>query len=132
MFLGVRFQQDGETEVACSLALLKDLCKKLGPRFIDILVADALYLQAPFVAEMESLALDWVINLKDNQPDLLAEAERFTAGPPSRHETTAQQDLQLWHVPEMDWPGHFDRASWAARGGEYTQVRRSQRSKGCP
>ena len=104
VFLGVRFQQDGETEVACSLALLKDLSEKLGRRFIDILVADALYLQAPFVAEMESLALDWVINLKDNQPDLLAEAERLTAGPPQHHETTSQQDLQLWHVPEMDWP----------------------------
>jgi Transposase DDE domain len=104
VFLGVRFQQDGETEVACSLALLKDLSEKLGRRFIDILVADALYLQAPFVGEMESLALDWVINLKDNQPDLLAETERLTAGPPQQHETTAQQDLQLWHVPEMDWP----------------------------
>jgi hypothetical protein len=32
VFLGVRFQQDGETEVACSLALLKDLSEKLGRR----------------------------------------------------------------------------------------------------
>jgi len=104
IFLGVRFQQNGETEVACSLALLKDLSEKLGRRFIDILVADAIYLQTPFVREVESLALDWVINLKDNQPDLLAEAGRLTAGPPQHHETTPQQDLQLWHVPEVDWP----------------------------
>lgn len=104
VFLGVRFQQDGETEVACSLALLKDLSEKLGRRFIDILVADALYLQAPFVAELASLGLDWVINLKDNQPDLLAEAERLTAGAPQHHETTPQPDLQLWHLPEVDWP----------------------------
>jgi len=104
VFLGVRFQQDGETEVACSLALLKDLSEKLGRRFIDILVADALYLQAPFVRELESLGLDWVINLKENQPDLLAEAGRLTAGAPQYHETTSQQDLQLWHLPEVDWP----------------------------
>ena len=104
IFLGIRFQQDGETEVACSLALLKDLTEKLGRRFIDILVADALYLQAPFVQEVESLGLDWVINLKDNQPSLLAEAGRLTAGPPRHHETTSSQDLQLWHVPEVDWP----------------------------
>jgi hypothetical protein len=104
VFLGVRFQQDGETEVACSLALLKDLSEKLGRRFIDILVADALYLQAPFVAELASLGLDWVINLKDNQPDLLAEAERLTARAPQHHETTPQTDLQLWHLPEVDWP----------------------------
>lgn len=104
IFLGIRFQQDGETEVACSLALLKDLTEKLGCRFIDILVGDALYLQAPFVREVESLGLDWVINLKDNQPSLLAEADRLAAGPPQHHETTSQQDLQLWHMPEVDWP----------------------------
>ena len=104
IFLGIRFQQEGETEVACSLGLLKDLIKTLGRRFIDILVADALYLQAPFVREVESLGLDWVVNLKDNQPSLLAEADRLTAGPPQDHETTPQQDLQLWHVPEVDWP----------------------------
>jgi hypothetical protein len=104
IFLGIRFQQDGETEVACSLALLKDLSEKLGRRFIDILVADAIYLQTPFVREVESLGLDWVINLKDNQPGLLAEAERLTAGPPQHHETTPKQDLQLWHLPAVDWP----------------------------
>ena len=105
IFLGVRFQQDGETEVACSLALLQDLSEKLGRRFIDILVADAIYLQTPFIREVEALGLDWVINLKDNQPDLLAEAGRLTAGAPQYHETTPhQQDLQLWHVQEVDWP----------------------------
>ena len=104
IFLGIRFQQQGETEVACSLDLLKDLTGKLGRRFIDILVADAIYLQAPFVREVESLGLDWVINLKDNQPNLLAEAGRLTAGRPQYHETTTQQDLKLWHVPEVDWP----------------------------
>ena len=90
--------------MACSLALLKDLIEILGRRFIDILVADAIYLQTPFVREVELLGLDWVINLKDNQPSLLAEAERLTAGPPQDHETTSQQDLKLWHVPDVDWP----------------------------
>lgn len=105
IFLGVRFQQNGETEVACSLALLRDLSAKLGRRFIDILVADAIYLQTGFVRELEALALDWVINLKDNQPDLLAEAGRLTAtATPQHQETTPQQDLQLWHMPEVDWP----------------------------
>jgi len=105
VFLGIRFQHNGETEVACSLALLRDLTAQLGRRFIDILVADALYLQTAFVREVEALSLDWVINLKDNQPDLLAEAGRLTAaGAPQHHETTPQQDLQLWHLPEVDWP----------------------------
>jgi hypothetical protein len=104
IFLGIRFQKECETEVACSLALLKDLIEILGRRFIDILVADAIYLQAPFILDVESLGLDWVINLKDNQPSLLAEAGRLTMGPPRDHETTSQQDLKLWHVPQVDWP----------------------------
>jgi hypothetical protein len=36
--LGVRFQKNGETEVACALALIKDLVDRLGPRFLDVLV----------------------------------------------------------------------------------------------
>ena len=43
--------------------------------------ADALYLQPPFVQASESLGLEWVINLKDNQPDLAAEAELLTNRP---------------------------------------------------
>jgi hypothetical protein len=104
VFLGVRFQQSGETEVACSLALLRELTEKLGRRFIDILVADALYLQTPFTRALEELGLEWVINLKDNQPDLLSEAERLTARPADYHQAEAQQELHLWHLPEVDWP----------------------------
>jgi hypothetical protein len=37
-------------------------------RFLDLLVADTLYLQTPFVGAVEDLGLHWVINLKDNQP----------------------------------------------------------------
>src|SRR6266852_9353661 len=47
--LVVRFQKNGEAEVACALALLQDLVGQLGRRFLDVLVGDALYLQAPFV-----------------------------------------------------------------------------------
>ncbi len=53
---------------------------------------------------MESLGLDWIVNIKNNQSSLLAEADRLTAGPPQHHEANPQQDLQLWHVPEVDWP----------------------------
>jgi len=102
--LGIRFQKNGEAEVACTLSLLKDLRQELGPRFFDLLVADALYLQNPFVREIERLGLEWVINLKDNQPELLAEAQQATAGPALYQESNEKQDLQLWHAPEVFWP----------------------------
>ena len=101
--LGIRFQKNGESEVACSLALLKDLIEKAGSRFLDLLVFDALYLQTPFTAEVEALGLDWVGNLKENQPELLAEAQRVTAGAPEVH-SQGQEELQLWHAPEVYWP----------------------------
>jgi len=102
--LGIRFQKNGETEVSCSLSLLQDLLDRLGRRFLDLLVADALYLQAPFVREVEGLGLDWAINLKENQPELLTEAQRLTAEPAPHRPSLDQDELQLWHAPEVYWP----------------------------
>ncbi len=102
--LGIRFQKDGETEVACAVALLHDLDRQLGRRFLDLLVADALYLQRGFVDEVEDLGWEWVITLKENQPELLAEAQRLTAGQAETLSSTPQEELQLWHAPEVYWP----------------------------
>src|ERR1035438_8050480 len=102
--LGIRFQKDGEAEVPCALALLQDLVGQLGRRFVDILVGDAIYLQAPFVKAVEGLGLDWAFTLKENQPDLLREAECFTAGPPVAIESERDRELRLWHLPQVDWP----------------------------
>jgi len=102
--LGVRFQKNGEGEVGCALALLKDLVEQLGRRFLDILVGDALYLQAPFVREVERLGLDWAFTLKENQPELLSEAERFTQSPPAGVCSEPDQELRWWHLPQIDWP----------------------------
>jgi len=102
--LAIRFQKNGETEVSCSLSLLQDLLDHVGRRFLDLLVADALYLQAPFVRQVEAWGLDWVINVKDNQPELLAEAQRVTAGAERQQHSNEKQELQLWHAPEVYWP----------------------------
>jgi hypothetical protein len=102
--LGIRFQDKGEDEVACSLALLEDLIGQLGRRFLDVLVADALYLRTSFVEKIEALGLDWVITLKANQPELLAEAERVAAALPSCPPGLNQdQAPQLWYLPRLDW-----------------------------
>ncbi|MGH7219939.1 MAG: transposase [Nitrospiraceae bacterium] len=102
--LGIRFQKDGEGEVSCALALLKDLVHQLGRRFLDVLVGDALYLQAPFVKEVETLGLDWAFTLKENQPELLREAERFTQGDPGGVSSESHRQVRWWHLPEVDWP----------------------------
>ncbi len=88
--LGVRFQQPGESEVSCALALLQDLVQCLGRRDFDILVAGALYLQKPFAEQIGKLGLRWVINVKDNQPELAADAERLTFRPPDASQADAR------------------------------------------
>jgi hypothetical protein len=102
--LGVRFQKKGEGEVACALALLQDLVRQLGRRFLDVLVGDALYLQAPFVKEVERLGLVWAFTLKENQPELLHEAERLTQESSSGMEAQPDGEIRYWHLPEVDWP----------------------------
>jgi hypothetical protein len=101
--LGIRFQKNGENEVACSLDLLRELSEQLGRRFLDVLVADALYLQAPFVKEIEGLGWDWVINLKENQPELLTESERVISTV-AAEKMNDHPEWQLWHAPEVYWP----------------------------
>ncbi len=102
--LGIRFQKHGETEVACAVALLRELDEQLGRRFLDVVVGDALYLQQGFVKAVESWNLEWVITLKENQPELLAEAQRLTDGPAQATLSSPQEDIQLWHAPEVYWP----------------------------
>lgn len=102
--LGIRFQKDGEAEVPCALALLRDLVDQLGRRFLDLVVGDAIYLQAPFVKEVEALGWDWAFTLKENQPELLHEAERLTAGELGAEQSDPDRELRCWHLPEVDWP----------------------------
>jgi hypothetical protein len=102
--LGLRFQKNGEAEVACALALLQDLDQQLGRRFLDVLVGDALYMQAPFVKEVELLGLAWAFTLKENQPELLREAERFKQESPTGVHTEPGREIRYWYLPEVDWP----------------------------
>ena len=102
--LGVRFQKNGEAEVSCALALLQDLVGQLGRRFLDVLVGDALYLQAPFVKEVERRGLVWAFTLKENQPELLREVERCTQDSPTGIQADPGREIQYWHLPEVDWP----------------------------
>ena len=42
--------------------------------------------------------------MKENQPQLRSEAERFPAGSPAVIQTEPDRELRVWHVPQMDWP----------------------------
>ncbi len=103
LLLGIRFQAPGEAEVTCALALVRELVARLGRRFVDVLVGDALYLGKPFVEAIEALGLDWVFTVKDNQPALVAEVARLTRSLPSAQTVGPDEEVTLWHVPEVYW-----------------------------
>ncbi|MDR7519359.1 MAG: hypothetical protein QN123_07330 [Armatimonadota bacterium] len=101
--LGRRFQQPGEGEGECALVLLRALTARLGRRFVDVLVGDALYCTAPVVQAVEALGLDWVFAVEDNQPDLVADVERLTRGLSTAWGREPDRQWQLWHLPAVYW-----------------------------
>jgi hypothetical protein len=42
--------------------------------------------------------------LKENQPDLLREAERLTQESPTGVQEEPDREIRYWHLPEVDWP----------------------------
>jgi hypothetical protein len=42
--------------------------------------------------------------LKDNQPELLHEAERLTQESSPGMEAQPDGEIRYWHLPEVDWP----------------------------
>jgi hypothetical protein len=68
------------------------------------LVGDALYLQTRFVQEVERLGLVWAFTLKENQPELLREAERLTQESSPGIQAPPGGEIRYWHLPEVDWP----------------------------
>ncbi len=63
----------GENEVASAKRMLERLCNNY-PRFFDVIVADALYMEGPFVNFCVGKGKDVIIVLKNNYPSLIADA----------------------------------------------------------
>ena len=57
-----------------------------------------------FVKEVERLGLVWAFTLKENQPELLREAERLTQQSPTGVQAEPGREIRYRHLPEVDWP----------------------------
>ena len=42
--------------------------------------------------------------MKENQPELLREAERLTQQSPTGVQPEPGREIRYWHLPEVDWP----------------------------
>lgn len=77
----------GETEVAAAKRLVQRLCQQYR-RFFDVVVADALYMEGPFVNFCVGQGKDVIIVLKDNYPRLREDAQGLFS----------QMEPDVWHV----------------------------------
>ena len=65
-----------EGELTGGKRLIEQLKKRHG-HFADVIVADALYLNAPFINTLKENGLEWVIRLKDERRMIFQNAERL-------------------------------------------------------
>ncbi len=96
--------EPGENEVGAGERVLRRMVQHLGRRFFQIVVADALYANAPFLHTVQRLGLDLVATLKDNQSDLLAQAKgRMDRPPDQTFQRDAQTHYAIWEEENLWW-----------------------------
>lgn len=108
-FLAIEWFQPGEGEDTAALRLLGKLPDLYGSRFLDILLLDALYAQAPVLKLAERNGWDLVISLKQNQRELYQSAVRLFASRPPDCSGAEQHDgkdyqFQLWIRRDYRFP----------------------------
>ena len=112
-----------EGEVVAARRLVARVIRTYG-RLIDVITADALYLEAPFIGQVLAAGKHVVVVLKQERRDLYQDAERLRAliAPQVLH--AEPRTTRLWDLPELvTFPtlGQPVRVVWAE---EQTTVRR--------
>lgn len=104
LLLDLEPQRPGEDEVACALRLLRRVCK-CYPRAFDLLLADALYAQAPFFNFLLDQGKHALVVIKDERRDLYQDSVGlFRAMPPQPGQYRSRQ-CSWWDVSDLrSWP----------------------------
>ena len=77
----------GENEVASAKRMIERLCNNYT-RFFDVIVADALYMEGPFVNFCVGRGKDVIIVLKNNYPSLIEDAQGLFS----------RMEPDIWHI----------------------------------
>jgi len=91
----------GEGEVVAARRLVTRLLGRAG-RLIDVITADALYLEAPFIATVLAAGKHVVIVMKQEARDLYQDAERLRALQPPQVIHDRLRTTRLWDLPELE------------------------------
>jgi hypothetical protein len=98
--LDMERQQPGEGEVVAARRLVGRLVQSYG-RLIDVITADALYLEAPFIATVLAAGKHIVIVLKQEARELFQDADRLRALQAPQRLTDGPRTTQLWDLPAL-------------------------------
>lgn len=87
----------GENEVAAAKRIVARLCDAYT-RLFDVIVADALYMEGPFINFCVEKGKDVIIVLKDNYPSLLEDAKGLFARIEPQVWQVEDKTIQIWDI----------------------------------
>lgn len=91
----------GEGEVVAARRLVTRILGRAG-RLIDVITADALYLEAPFIDTVLAAGKHVVIVMKQEARDLYQDAERLRALQPPQVIEAGRRTTRLWDLPGLE------------------------------
>jgi Transposase DDE domain len=126
-----------EGEVIAARRLVARILRTYG-RLVDVITADALYLEAPFIESVLAAGKHVVIVLKQEARELYQDAERLRALIPPQVHTEGARTTRLWDLPDLAsfaTLGRAVRVVWAEErtmrhrrvGGQWRTTEEAQR-----
>lgn len=101
--------RSGEGEVVAAKRLLDRVFLNYS-RLIDVITADALYLEAPFISTVLDAGKHFVIVMKQEKRDLYQDADRLRAVLKPRIIKERPKTIQMWDIPELTSFGTLGKA----------------------
>ena len=113
----------GEGEVVAARRLLKRVLRDYS-RLVDVITADALYLEAPFLKIVLDAGKHVVVVMKQERRDLYQDAERLKSLIEPQVLRDGQRTTRLWDIPELSSFTTLDRPVRVVWAEEETRSRK--------
>ena len=113
----------GEGEVTAARRLLRRILRQHS-RLIDVISADALYLEAPFLKQVLDAGKHIVIVMKQERRDLFQDAERLRSLVAPQLLVDGPRTTRLWDIPNLSSFTTLDRTVRVVWAEEQTRKRK--------
>ena len=126
--LDIEPQYPGEDEVGCAMRLLKRVMVDY-PRAFDLILADGLYVRAPFFQLALKHGKDVIAVLKDERRDLLKDAQGLFKSEKSISYRYEQTERKCWDIEDFSSWSQVGRSVRVVRSIETKHLRRQKTGK---